>query len=1058
MTGEVTFVPIGVVRSPFADRVSAPRQPSASREAAGTIELFPGRDFEHALSDLDGWERIWVVFCFHLNPPGAWRPKVLPPRSAGKRRGVFSTRSPHRPNPIGLSVVRLSAVRGLVLHVRDVDMVDGTPVLDLKPYVPYADAFPASRTGWLSPLLPADPGVPVDPEPGFAVAWAPLAAEQAAWLRSEHGVDLEDPVRRVLELGPQPHPYRRIKAEGDGFRLAVKDWRIRFRVDGRAVTVEAIRSGYRPAQLAAPATPEVVVQRALRRAVRGHLALTGADTRWTHPAAFPGPWDGRGPMKHALLAGLLGIGIAACSSKGGSAGGAGAGSTGVGGSIPAPPPPDTCTPPASLADVSKPTTVVGSGEGTCTEALLDAAVAKGGTVTFDCGASATITVKAPITVAKDTVIDGGGTVTVSGGGATRIFITQGDVSFTVQRITLSDGLLTGAAADVLSSKNSGAAIYRQSNGTLVVVDATFKNNHAAAVGGSDVGGGAIYSWGGDTIVVGSTFDGNTGAQGGAIGNLRSNLTVVNSTFVNNQATAANGGAIATDGQNADHGKVMTLCGVIADNNVAAMEAGAVYRYGYPGESTVIDSSTFDGNTASDPKGGLGGALYHHTDTPGAMPLTLTNSTISNNTAGWGGGAMFWYNSPVTMINVTVAGNKAVNSLGGGIAANGVTGTIESSTIADNHADNGGSFGGGLVGGASLTLTNTILSGNTAGNEWNPVSCTDTASGDHDLQYPPKEASGQADKPCVGGVTMADPLLGPLQDNGGPTKTMALMPGSPAIGAGSGCYPRPASGARRGRTPATSAPTSTRRRRRPLTQPSSGSSSRRRGAQSRAPPTQRSRHDPRRRADDRGHDEHRPLQWIPRGADHPRHVNQQNERADHDRLERRAETRHDPQEDRHPRGDVPHTRQVRPAEREGEPPGHRFGRPRRVEEVVETEQRRGQRIQRPSHPYRAASAKPAPPAFGLGGKGGEQDPAAGDDRGDLTSTGPQRFLRRRGDDPRHLQEQQPAQEKDRQDGRRPGPPSCATHRGRPPRPPHPARPRRRRARVATGPTWGTDAQT
>ena len=270
MAGEVTFVPIGVVRSPFADRVSAPRQAVASREAAGTIELFPGRDFEHALADLDGWERIWVVFCFHLNPPGAFRPKVLPPRSAGKRRGVFSTRSPHRPNPIGLSVVRLEAVRGLVLHVRDLDMVDGSPVLDLKPYVPYADAFPQARTGWLSPLVGdggdlhdgGSAGAAIDPEPGFTVAFTPLALEQAAWLRSHHGVDLEDPVRRILELGPQPHPYRRIKAEGDGFRLAVKDWRVRFRVDGRAVTVEAIRSGYRPAQLVAPATPEAAVQRA----------------------------------------------------------------------------------------------------------------------------------------------------------------------------------------------------------------------------------------------------------------------------------------------------------------------------------------------------------------------------------------------------------------------------------------------------------------------------------------------------------------------------------------------------------------------------------------------------------------------------------------------------------------------------------------------------------------------------------------------------------------------------------------------------------------------------
>jgi hypothetical protein len=445
-------------------------------------------------------------------------------------------------------------------------------------------------------------------------------------------------------------------------------------------------------------------------------------------------------------------------------------------------------PPAVLADISKPTTVVGTGDGTCTEALLAAAVASGGIITFDCGANgATIPITTPKTVAKDTVIDGGGNVTLSAGGTTRIFITSGDVSFTVQKLTLTGAHVSGGASDALSDKNSGAAIYRQSNGKLTVVDSTFKDNHASDQGGSDVGGGAIYSWGGDTVIVGSTFDGNSGAAGGAIGNLRSNLTIVNSTLVNNKAVSSNGGAVALDGQNMDHGKVFTLCGVIAKNNFAAIEGGAIYRYGYPGESTVIDSSTFDGNTANDAKGGLGGGIYHHTDTAGAMPLTLTNSTISNNTAGWGAGAMFWFNSPVTMTNVTVAGNKAVNSLGGGIAANGVPGTIASSTIAGNHADNGGSFGGGLVGATGLTLKNTIIANNTAGNAWNPVSCTDTASGgDHDLQYPPKESSGQADKPCVAGVTMADPLLGPLQDNGGTTMTMALMPGSPAIGAGAGC--------------------------------------------------------------------------------------------------------------------------------------------------------------------------------------------------------------------------------------------------------------------------------
>lgn len=261
MLDAVSFTPIGVVKSPFVDKVSAPRQAVAAADVRGTIELFPGRDFEHALSDLEGWDRLWVIFCFHLNEPGGWRPKVLPPRSTTKR-GVFATRSPHRPNPIGMSVVRLESIDGLVLHVRDLDIVDGSPVLDIKPYVPYADAFPDARTGWLEPLAaaPGEAAPPRDPVPAFTVVWSVEAAAQAAWLR-ERGVDLAEPVNRVLGLGPQPHPYRRIKREGAGFRLAVKDWRVRFRVDGRTVTVDAIGTGYRPAELATSSAPEVAIQR-----------------------------------------------------------------------------------------------------------------------------------------------------------------------------------------------------------------------------------------------------------------------------------------------------------------------------------------------------------------------------------------------------------------------------------------------------------------------------------------------------------------------------------------------------------------------------------------------------------------------------------------------------------------------------------------------------------------------------------------------------------------------------------------------------------------------------
>ena len=242
-----TFEAIGVARTPFFERFEAPRQPTAEGASGvrGTVELYDGKSFEHALEDLDGWEYVWLVFVFHRNVEEArgWRPKVLPPRSAGEKRGLFSTRSPHRPNPIGLSVVKLERVEGLVLHVSNVDLVDQTPVLDIKPYVPYADAYPSARTGWLE--------APRDPAPVYEVAFTDRARAALAWLHGEHAIDLEKPIVSVLTIGPQPNPYRRIRADGDGsFRLAVKEWRARFRVDGLRVVVEEIRSGYKERELA----------------------------------------------------------------------------------------------------------------------------------------------------------------------------------------------------------------------------------------------------------------------------------------------------------------------------------------------------------------------------------------------------------------------------------------------------------------------------------------------------------------------------------------------------------------------------------------------------------------------------------------------------------------------------------------------------------------------------------------------------------------------------------------------------------------------------------------
>jgi tRNA-Thr(GGU) m(6)t(6)A37 methyltransferase TsaA len=238
----LTLTPIGVVHSPWLDKRSAPRQPAEARDVCGRIELHAGADLQDALSDLEEWTHIWVLFWFHLN--SSWRAKVQPPRSE-KKRGVFSTRSPYRPNPIGMSVLRLDRVEGSVLYVRDLDIVDQTPVLDLKPYVAYTDAVSAASGGWL-----ADPVT--DTGPRYAVEFVERALLQLEWLRPRAAVDLEALATSVLCAGPAPHAYRRIRVH-DGYSvLAVKDFRLRFRVVGHTIQVFDISTGYRARVLADP--------------------------------------------------------------------------------------------------------------------------------------------------------------------------------------------------------------------------------------------------------------------------------------------------------------------------------------------------------------------------------------------------------------------------------------------------------------------------------------------------------------------------------------------------------------------------------------------------------------------------------------------------------------------------------------------------------------------------------------------------------------------------------------------------------------------------------------
>jgi hypothetical protein len=441
----------------------------------------------------------------------------------------------------------------------------------------------------------------------------------------------------------------------------------------------------------------------------------------------------------------------------------------------------------SVVDTTKPGATVGSGTPeSCTEAALEAALAVGGVVTFQCGAAPfTLTVTGQKDIKTDTVLDGGGLVTLSGGGATRILHVasawdQVAPHVTVQRLSLVDGF-TKDAPNTKETTQGGAAIFRD-GGSLDVIDCHFANNHAADTG-QDVSGGAITSQGvGNTVVVGSTFSNNRASNGGAIGNLGNGFTVVNSSFDGNAATGTdgnpgnggNGGAIVFDGAKT----TMSICGSTFTNNSAGAQGGAVFRVAYSAEPTIIDRSTFDSNQ-SDLAVGLAGALYLQNTT-----IAMTATTLSGNRAHYGGGLWIGQSAVAQITNVTIANNVA--DQGGGVwVANEVTGTLLNCTLSGNAVTPGGYAPGVFGGSPSLAFANCIFEGGGCKNK--PL-----GSAGPNVQYPDSKA------PCTDNVTIADPQLAPLADNGGPTRTMAPAAGSPVIHQGTGCpatdqrgHPRPA---------------------------------------------------------------------------------------------------------------------------------------------------------------------------------------------------------------------------------------------------------------------------
>lgn len=223
-----TFDAIGIIRSPFKEKFGIPRQSGLMDAAQAVLELLPPYDRDEAVRGLDGFSHLWISFVFHGVRQGDWSPTVRPPRLGGNQRlGVFATRSTHRPNPIGLSLVELAGIRRdqgrLLLDLRGADLMDGTPVLDIKPYVPYADARPDARAGFAATAPDAQMKVEFSPEAAAACA----ARTDLPQLRRF--------IEQMLQLDPRPA----YQAGGEGriYGTAIFDLDVRWTVADGAMQV-----------------------------------------------------------------------------------------------------------------------------------------------------------------------------------------------------------------------------------------------------------------------------------------------------------------------------------------------------------------------------------------------------------------------------------------------------------------------------------------------------------------------------------------------------------------------------------------------------------------------------------------------------------------------------------------------------------------------------------------------------------------------------------------------------------------------------------------------------
>ena len=227
------------MHSLFKDRFAVPRQPGLASHVSGIIKINPDPDLKIALRRLEEFSHVWLVFVFHDHGGKKWKPSIRPPRLGGKEKvGVLSSRSPHRPNPIGISAVILEKINwdakgGVEIHVGGIDLIDGTPILDIKPYIPYADSIPNANPGWAHEEI-------VKHEVSFS------KASEKTLKATDPDLNLRTLIIDVLALDPRPafqktrFPVNEKKSIGKDYGFDLLDFNIAYEITEHGFKVTTI--------------------------------------------------------------------------------------------------------------------------------------------------------------------------------------------------------------------------------------------------------------------------------------------------------------------------------------------------------------------------------------------------------------------------------------------------------------------------------------------------------------------------------------------------------------------------------------------------------------------------------------------------------------------------------------------------------------------------------------------------------------------------------------------------------------------------------------------------